>query len=58
MQGQKPKFAQLYIYDTHNEVQNRCRVLTRQESVRGVDHATLQALQYMLDAVRLIILLI
>ena len=53
VQGQKPKFAQLYVYDTHNEVQNWCRALTKQESVRTVDHATLQALHYMLDAINL-----
>ena len=48
---QKPKFAQLYIYDTHDEIQNRCRALNNQESIRGVDHATLHALQCMLDTV-------
>jgi len=50
-EGQRPKFAQLYIYDTHDEIQNRCRALNNQESIRGVDHATLHALQCMLDTV-------
>ena len=50
-EGQQPKFDQLYIYDTHDEVRNRCRALNSQQSVGGVDEETLQALQYMLDVV-------
>ena len=50
-EGQRPKFGQLYIYDTHDEVRNRCRALHGQQRVGGVDEGTLQALQHMLDAV-------
>ncbi|XP_058776623.1 uncharacterized protein LOC131650945 [Vicia villosa] len=32
-QGQKPKFAQLYIYDTENEVENRMHGLRNKENI-------------------------
>ena len=50
-QGRKPRFAQLYIYDTDDEVRNRCRALNSQQSVNGVDLTILEALQRMLDSI-------
>jgi len=50
-QGDQLKFAQLYIYHTHDEVRNRCRALNSQRSVRGVEEPTLHALQRIFDVV-------
>jgi len=41
---QRPKFGQLCIYDTHDELRNRCQALNGQQRVGGVDEETLQAL--------------
>ena len=49
--GRKPRFAQLYIYEIHDEVRSRYRALNSQQSVNGVDLAILEALQQMLDSV-------
>ena len=45
IKGQAPKFAQLYIYDTENEIENRLNVM------QNLDAAILQNLQDMLDKV-------
>ena len=44
-EGQAPKFAQLYIYDTENEARNRLNIM------QDLDATILQNLQNMLDAV-------
>jgi hypothetical protein len=44
-EGQAPKFAQLYIYDTENEIRNRLNIM------QDLDITILQNLQNMLDAV-------
>lgn len=44
-EGQAPKFAQLYIYDTENEMRNRLNVM------EDLDATILQNLQDMLDTV-------
>ena len=44
-EGQVPKFAQLYIYDTENEMRNRLNIM------QDLDTTVLQNLQNMLDAV-------
>ena len=50
-QGRKPRFAQLYIYDTDDEVRNWCWALNNQLSVNVVDLEILEALQRVLDLV-------
>ena len=42
-EGEAPKFAQLYIYDTENEIKNRLNIM------QDVDATILQNLQDMLD---------
>ena len=48
--GEAPKFIQLYVYDTVNEVQNRIQSLSRDESRdTNLDPSTVQSLISMLD---------
>ncbi|KAL5124303.1 Replication protein A DNA-binding subunit B [Glycine soja] len=46
MPGKKPKFAQLYIFDTENEVQNRINVMSQYS---GIQNHIVSALSHMLD---------
>jgi len=45
-EGQIPKFAQLYIYDTENEIRNRLNFI-----MHDIDSTILQNLQNMLDLI-------
>ncbi|PKK66031.1 hypothetical protein RhiirC2_807898, partial [Rhizophagus irregularis] len=45
-EGQVPKFAQLYIYDTENEIRNRLNIM-----MHDIDSTILQNLQNMLDPI-------
>lgn len=50
-QGVPPKFAELYIYDTQNEVTNRIGALNKDDRTQGnVDPLVVQGLMNMLDA--------
>ena len=44
-----PKFAQLYIYDTDNEIQNRMSTLTFDDPSRFITESILQKLINMFD---------
>jgi len=45
-----PKFAELYIFDTKNEIENRLRALTKEEPDRhDLNPAIIKGLQEMLD---------
>uniref|UniRef100_A0A0R0KEV8 ATP-dependent DNA helicase n=1 Tax=Glycine max TaxID=3847 RepID=A0A0R0KEV8_SOYBN len=46
MPGKKPKFAQLYILDTENEVQNRINVMSQYSGIQG---HIVSSLSHMLD---------
>ncbi|KAL5179103.1 hypothetical protein HKD37_01G000483 [Glycine soja] len=46
MPRKKPKFAQLYIFDTENEVQNRINVMSQYS---GIQNHIVSALSHMLD---------
>lgn len=48
-QGAPPKFAQLYIYDTENEVSNRMRVFDKESSTDEPDPFIVTELGAMLD---------
>uniref|UniRef100_A0A2N9FAR6 Helitron helicase-like domain-containing protein n=1 Tax=Fagus sylvatica TaxID=28930 RepID=A0A2N9FAR6_FAGSY len=47
--GDKPRFAQLYIHDTANEIANRLSALNKHESHCDLDPAVVQILLKMLD---------
>uniref|UniRef100_A0A2N9EYQ4 ATP-dependent DNA helicase n=1 Tax=Fagus sylvatica TaxID=28930 RepID=A0A2N9EYQ4_FAGSY len=47
--GDKPRFAQLYIHDTANEIANRLSALNKEESHCDLDPAVVQILLKMLD---------
>ena len=49
--GQLPKFGQLYIYDTSNELSNRMIALRASRRRSGIRPDIVQGLQHMLDAV-------
>nr|XP_016514870.1 PREDICTED: uncharacterized protein LOC107831602 [Nicotiana tabacum] len=48
-EGSTPKFAQLYIYDTENEVQNRLHALGRGDRINELHAEIVQDLKQMLD---------
>jgi len=48
-EGSHPKFAQLYIYDTENEVQNRIRASTSKGNKQQLDENIVSGLLEMLD---------
>ncbi|OIT29002.1 hypothetical protein A4A49_62163, partial [Nicotiana attenuata] len=48
-EGSTPKFAQLYIYDTENEVQNRIHALGRGERINQLHAEIVQDLKQILD---------
>ncbi|CAH9106984.1 unnamed protein product, partial [Cuscuta europaea] len=45
----KPKFSQLYIYDTENEIPNRLRALEKSESSNELDPEIVHGLKDMMD---------
>ena len=47
--GQKPKFAQLYIYETDNEVKNRIDAIIQEDDRNYVDPDIVTGLMEMLD---------
>ncbi|KAL6516143.1 hypothetical protein OROGR_019448 [Orobanche gracilis] len=47
--GQSPKFAQLYIYDTQNEVQNRMNNVSSNGKGEGLDSSLVEDLKQMVD---------
>lgn len=47
--GERPKFAQLYIYDTENEVSNRINALGYDVQQSGVEENIVKELMEMLD---------
>ncbi|XP_010527539.1 PREDICTED: uncharacterized protein LOC104804874 [Tarenaya hassleriana] len=49
MEGKMPRFAQLYIYDTANEIQNRLNALFQREQDEQLDIDILSGLVEMLD---------
>ncbi|XP_048432531.1 uncharacterized protein LOC103927733 [Pyrus x bretschneideri] len=49
MDNESPKFAQLYVYDTYNEVQNRLKALGSQENNGRLDTKIVQELIKMFD---------
>ena len=49
MDGETPRFAQLYIYDTGNEVPNKIRALTGVNSASKLDEQVVEGLLRMLD---------
>ncbi|GKC64740.1 helicase-like protein [Tanacetum coccineum] len=48
-QGIQPRYAQLYFFDTENEVQNRISAFTDKETLEGVDPSIVQRLIEMLN---------
>ncbi|XP_057415224.1 uncharacterized protein LOC130710087 [Lotus japonicus] len=48
-EGKTPKFAQLYIYDTHNELQNRMQHFSSSEKGGSVDISIVRDLKNMVD---------
>ncbi|OMO50053.1 DNA helicase PIF1, ATP-dependent [Corchorus olitorius] len=49
IEGTTPKFAQLYVYDTQNEVQNRVNAVCGDPHSDAVDHQVVAQLSEMLD---------
>ncbi|PHT31422.1 hypothetical protein CQW23_27759 [Capsicum baccatum] len=49
LEGPIPKFAQLYIYDTENEVQNRIHTVSRGQDINKLHAAIVSDLKKMLD---------
>ena len=49
VEGSKPKFAQLYIFDTENEVQHRIRSISSDKENDGIDPEIVNSLIHMLD---------
>lgn len=49
--GNTPKYAELYIYDTQNEIKNRIQALDKGEKGNGaLDESIVEGLMHMLDA--------
>lgn len=49
VEGQSPKFAQLYIYDTENELQNRLKILPDCEKRKSLEKNIIENLIIMFD---------
>ncbi|XP_057432073.1 uncharacterized protein LOC130724815 [Lotus japonicus] len=49
IEGQKPKFAQLYIYDTKNEVGNRMDHFSQRSTRSNLDQSLVKDLMMMID---------
>jgi len=48
-QNDKPKFAQLYIFDTENEVRNRLQTLGKSDKSSKLDEEIVEGLMHMFD---------
>ncbi|GJZ33456.1 DNA helicase PIF1, ATP-dependent [Tanacetum coccineum] len=53
-EGIQPKFAQLYFFDTQNEVRNRTRAFINKDTAEPVDEQIVQSLIQMLDEYSLV----
>ncbi|XP_020097133.1 uncharacterized protein LOC109716214 [Ananas comosus] len=53
--GQRPKFAQLYVYDTENEIDNRMRVLNPSDELKTIDRKIVGQIIEMFDRVNEIV---
>ncbi|OMO88273.1 hypothetical protein COLO4_20331 [Corchorus olitorius] len=49
LEGETPKFAQLYVYDTEHEVQNRTNAVCRNPDSNAINHEIVGGLSRMLD---------
>ncbi|XP_072058243.1 uncharacterized protein [Arachis hypogaea] len=49
IEGQRPKFAQLYIYDTENEVSNRIEIFSSRTTNNNIDQSLVLDLKDMID---------
>jgi len=49
VEGSKPKFAQLYIFDTEDKVQHRIRSISSDKENYGIDPEIVNSLIHMLD---------
>ena len=49
LQGDTPKFAQLYIYDIQNKVKNRMKTLNSNENSSGIDQKIVEDRMTMFD---------
>nr|XP_029143262.1 uncharacterized protein LOC112805939 [Arachis hypogaea] len=49
IEGQRPKFAQLYIYDTENEVSNRIEIFSSRTNNNNIDQSLVLDLKDMID---------
>lgn len=47
--GESPKFAQLYIYDTENEIDNRMKAFNNIDEIRNIDRTVIHHLIEMFD---------
>ncbi|XP_020082238.1 uncharacterized protein LOC109705866, partial [Ananas comosus] len=48
--GQQPKFAQLYIYDTENEIDNRLKAINAVDELQNIDRNIVHSLIEMFDS--------
>lgn len=48
--GQRPKFAQLYIYDTENEIDNRMKAINTIDELQNIDRNVVHSLIEMFDS--------
>nr|CAD1832249.1 unnamed protein product [Ananas comosus var. bracteatus] len=53
--GQRPKFAQLYIYDTENEIDNRMRAFNSSDEIKNINRNIVRSLLEMFDCVNEIV---
>ncbi|XP_072073467.1 uncharacterized protein [Arachis hypogaea] len=49
IEGQRPKFAQLYIYDTENEVSNRIEIFSSRTNNNNIDQSLVLDLKDIID---------
>ncbi|XP_020082082.1 uncharacterized protein LOC109705725 [Ananas comosus] len=50
MDGHRPKFAQLYIYDTENEIDNRMRAFNSRDELQDIDRNIVRQLMEVFDS--------
>nr|CAD1844329.1 unnamed protein product [Ananas comosus var. bracteatus] len=50
MDGHRPKFAQLYIYDTENEIDNRMRAFNTHDELQDIDRNIVRQLMEVFDS--------
>ncbi|XP_020082250.1 uncharacterized protein LOC109705878 [Ananas comosus] len=53
--GQRPKFAQLYIYDIENEIDNRMRAFNSSDEIKNINRNIVRSLLEMFDCVNEIV---